>query len=34
MSGARLFVALVMVLGLCGACGGSQGSSEEGDPTL
>lgn len=29
MSRARLLVALVVVLGLCVACGGSQGSSEE-----
>ena len=29
MSGVRLLVALVLVLGLCAACGGSQGSSEE-----
>ena len=29
MSGARLLVALVLVMGLCVACGGAQGSSEE-----
>ena len=29
MSGGRLLVALVLVMGLCVACGGSQGSSEE-----
>ncbi len=34
MSGARLLVALVLVLGLCAACGGSQGSSEEGGKNL
>ena len=30
MSRARLLVALVVVLGLCAACGGSQGSNDEG----
>ena len=34
MSGARLLVALVLVMGLCVACGGSQGSSEEGGKNL
>lgn len=34
MSGVRLLVALVLVLGLCAACGGSQGSSEEGGKNL
>jgi ABC-type polar amino acid transport system ATPase subunit len=29
MSGARLLVALVLVIGLCVACGGSQGSTRE-----
>lgn len=34
MSRARLLVALVVVLGLCAACGGSQGSGEEGGKNL
>src|SRR5829696_3967219 len=34
MSRARLLVALVVVLGLCAACGGSQGSGDEGGKNL